>query len=231
MDKDISIFKDKPLNIKILIVEDDKLFDETLEDFLTLQGYQTKVAHDGESGEALSYEERFDLLLLDINLPQINGFELLQSIRETQQNTPAIYITSYRDKEMVKKGFLSGADDFMSKPIDLDELDLRIKAILKRSNILRESIKIGEMEYLPQSAMIITDHKEHHLAKKVDLLLKTLLQHRGEVVTMERIKQALWNWDEEASEGAVRIYINELKKILGKERIKNIKSVGYKLEK
>ncbi len=219
------------MNIKILIVEDDKLFGETLEDFLTIQGYKTKLAHDGELGATLSYEESFDLFLLDVNLPHINGFELLQTIRTNQQNTPAIYITSYRDKESVKKGFMSGADDFMSKPIDLDELDLRIKALLKRSNILTNSIDIGGAIFSPDESTIKIADKTHHLANKVNLLLKILVKNRGQIVTFDAIKREVWSWDEEASEGAIRIYINELKKILGKESITNIKSVGYRLEK
>ena len=212
--------------IDILIMEDDKLFCESLEDFLEESGYSVSIANDGQRALELCYEREFDLLLLDINVPYINGFELLQSIRASQDDTPAIFITSYKDKESLKRGYLSGGDDFMSKPIDLDELQLRIKAVLKRVKGIEKKIIINNLSYDPANAKI----GDHQLSNKSKKLLDLLIEKRGEIVSKELILQRVWEWDEMASEASLRVYINQLKKILGKDSITNFKSIGYRLE-
>ena len=212
--------------IDILIMEDDKLFCESLEDFLEESGYSVSIANDGQRALELCYEREFDFLLLDINVPYINGFELLQSIRASQDDTPAIFITSYRDKESLKRGYLSGGDDFMSKPIDLDELVYKIEAILKRSHKVHKNITINGLIYDPKNSKI----GDHYLSNKSRKLLELLIEKRGEIVSKELIFQRVWEWNEMASDASLRVYINQLKKILGKDSITNFKSIGYKLE-
>ena len=212
--------------IKILIMEDDELFCETLEDFLSEDGFEITTANDGEKAQDLCYEQSFDLLLLDVNVPHINGFDLLKSLRTSAKNTPAIFITSFRDKDSIKEGFLSGGDDYMSKPIDLDELRFRINALLKRSHKLQNSLMIKDKEYLAQDGVL--DHKQ--LSQKVKLLLDLLLENQNHIVSKEQIFQSVWRWDESPSEASLRVYINDLKKILGKEAISNHKGIGYRLE-
>jgi DNA-binding response OmpR family regulator len=212
--------------IKILIVEDDELFADTLEDFLSLEGYEIDIANDGNIAQDLCYEKSYDLLLLDVNVPYINGFELLKSLRNMQQNTPAIFITSFKDKDSIKQGFLSGGDDYLCKPIDLDELKLRIYAILKRTNKLQDTIMIKDKEY--QIDKGILDNK--YLSNKVKLLLDILVENQNQIVSKEIIFQKVWNWQESPSEASLRVYINDLKKILGKDSISNHKGIGYRLE-
>jgi len=212
--------------IKILVMEDDELFCETLEDFLSTLGFDITTANDGDSASDLCYERSFDLLLLDVNVPNQNGFELLKSLRDAQQNTPAIFITSFGDKDSIKKGFLSGGDDYLSKPIDLDELKLRIFALLKRSNKLQNTISINGKEYLIDEGIL--DQKQ--LSRKVKCLLDLLLENQSHIVSKEMIFQKVWEWDETPSQASLRVYINELKKILGKDSISNHKGIGYRLE-
>ncbi len=216
--------------IHILILEDDRLFSESLEDFLEEEGFSTTLAHDGEKALELAYERRFDLLLLDVNVPKLNGFEFLSTLRQKQQNTPAIFITSFKDKESIKKGFLQGADDYLTKPIDLDELLLRILALLRRSHKLEESIMIGAATFYPKEGIIQTQEQKYPLSKKVILLLTLLIEHQNSIVQSERIYEYLWAWDETPSPSSLRVYINDLKKILGKKHIINHKGIGYKLE-
>ena len=217
-------------SIHILILEDDTLFAESLEDFLEEEGFSITLAHEGEKALELAYEKRFDLLLLDVNVPKLSGFELLASLRQKQQNTPAIFITSFKDKESIQKGFLKGADDYLTKPVDLDELLLRILALLRRAHKLKETIMIGSSTYYPNEGVIEKNKQRHPLSKKVILLLNLLLQERNKIVQSERIYEDLWAWDETPSPSSLRVYINELKKILGKEHIINHKGIGYKLE-
>lgn len=218
-------------SIHILILEDDTLFAESLEDFLEEEGYTITLAHDGNSALELAYEQQFDLLLLDVNVPKLSGFEFLSHLRQKQENTPAIFITSFKDKESIKKGFLSGGDDFLTKPIDLDELHLRILALLRRTNKLKSTIMIADVSYLPQEGLLLKEGQKYPLSKKVILLLELLLENQNSIVSTERIYEHLWAWDETPSAASLRVYINELKKVLGKERIINHKGIGYLLGK
>lgn len=216
--------------IHILILEDDTLFAESLEDFLQEEDFSVTLAKDGEEALELVYEKHFDLLLLDVNVPHINGFEFLSTIRANQKNTPAIFITSFKDKESIKRGFLKGADDYLTKPVDLDELHLRIVALLRRTHKLTDTIMIGEATYLPNEGTIMIDGVKQSLSKKVILLLELLLENQNTLVSTTRIYEHLWAWDETPSASSLRVYINELKKIIGKTHIINHKGIGYKLE-
>jgi len=216
--------------MNILILEDDTLFAESLEDFLSEAGYNIDICHDGQSALEKSYENRYDLLLLDVNVPKINGFEVLQDIRNQNNNTPAIFLTSFKDKESVLKGFDKGADDYLKKPVDLDELQSRIKALLKRTNRLIETIEIGKYIYHIKEKKLTSKDEELILSKKLYELLDILIEHKNKLVTKELILERLWKWDKAPSEGSLRVYINELKKIIGKDMITNQKGIGYKLE-
>ncbi len=216
--------------IKILLLEDDNLFAESLEDFLSELGFCVDICNDGESALEKSYENRYNLLLLDINVPKVNGFEVLQNIREQNDDTPAIFLTSFRDKNSILKGFDKGADDYLKKPVDLDELYSRITALLRRTKSLTNTIKVGKYLYYPKQKTLKYKNKELILSKKLSELLDILVKQQNQIVTKETILEKLWEWNEEASEGSLRVYINKLKKILGKEMIKNQKGIGYKLE-
>lgn len=216
--------------MNILLLEDDLLFSESLEDFLSEAGFDVDICNDGECALEKSYENNYDLLLLDVNVPKLNGFEVLQNIRAQNDNTPAIFLTSFKDKASVLKGFDKGADDYLKKPVDLNELHSRIIALLKRTNHLIESIKIGKYLYNPKQKKLIYQDEELSLSKKLSDLLDILIEHKNQLVTKEQISVRLWEWDKQPSEGSLRVYINELKKIIGKEMIQNQKGIGYKLE-
>ncbi len=217
-------------NLKILILEDDTLFAESLEDFLTESGFLVELCEDGQSALDKSYENNYDLLLFDINTPKLNGYEVLQNIREQNDNTPAIFLTSFKDKDSIIKGFDKGADDYLKKPVDLDELYMRITALLKRSNLLFDAIKIGDHIYYPDEKKLHLGDKEQLLSKKQSKLLELFIQNKNQLVTKEMICNKLWEWDKEPSEGSIRVYIAQLKKLLGKDIIQNHKGLGYKLE-
>ena len=117
----------------ILVLEDDELFASTLEDFLSEEGFAVDLAFNGEQCLDLNYEKKYDLYIFDINVPKINGLDLLKQLRNAGDLTPSIFLTSYKDKDTLHQGFLNGCDDYLKKPVDLDELILRIKALLKRN--------------------------------------------------------------------------------------------------
>ena len=140
---------------KILVLEDDELFAETLEDFLEDEGFNVTVANDGEEVVSLCYDNKYDLYLLDINVPKLNGIELLKELRDAGDNTPSIYLTSYKDKQTLTDGFLSGCDDYLKKPVDLDELLLRVQSLLKRSGKSISKVPLIENIYFdPESRRV-----------------------------------------------------------------------------
>jgi len=212
---------------RILIVEDDKLFNETLEDFLEEEGYDVQCVLDPYSALDLSYENVFDLYLFDVNLPYENGFELLKKLRESGDDTPCIFITSREDKASLKEGFEKGGDDYIQKPVDLDELSLRVQAVLRRQ-IRKQVITIEKYQFDILTKTLYEDDNALDISSKGGELLLVLLEGKGNVVTIEQIKERLWSSAEEASDGALRVYITQLKKYFPTQ-IHNVRGVGYQM--
>lgn len=216
---------------KILLLEDDELFAQTLEDFLLDEGFSVDIAYDGDECLDLNYENNYDLYIFDINVPKINGLDLLDQLRASGDETPSIFLTSYKDKDTLHKAFLKGCDDYLKKPVDLDELILRIKALLKRNKKHFETIKISDtITFDPRLKRVYENGVDLNLSIKVYELLELFIENRGEIVSKDMIISKLWNIDENYSEGSIRVYINTIKKFLGKESIINIKAIGYKIE-
>ena len=216
---------------KILVLEDDKLFASTLEDFLNEEGFAVDLAFNGEECLDLNYENKYDLYIFDINVPKISGLELLKQLKNAGDETPAIFLTSYKDKDTLQQAFLNGCDDYLKKPVDLDELILRIKALLKRNKKQFEIVNINStLSFNPETKRVYENGVDLNLSTKVSELLELFIENRGLIVTKEMIISKLWSVDEDYSEGSIRVYINHIKKILGKESILNIKGIGYKIE-
>ena len=216
---------------KILILEDDRLFIETMQDFLEEENFIVDLAYDGEEALDKSFKNRYDLYLLDVNVPYINGFDFLRELREAGDKTPAIFITSLNDKKSLSTGFNSGCDDFLKKPVDLDELLFRIKAIIARYKPQTKTIELDENTIFDfENLQLKRENETLNISPKEAMLLKLLLQNRDKIVTKEMIEEYLWNPSENISEGSIRVYINNLKKIISKDKIKNIRGIGYKFE-
>ena len=219
------------MKAKILLLEDDLTLSETVVDFLEEQGFEVITAYDGEEASELIYEQQFDLFLLDVNVPLLNGFELLKQKRDDGVKTPAIYITSLNSIDSLEDGYNSGCDDYIRKPFVLKELLFRVETILKRGFFHESSsrVKIDEhVEYDTESNLLFVDSKQVGLNKKTSQLLKLFLLNQEEVISHERIYDALWSYEETPSEGALRTYIKDLRKIIGKDKIVSIKKLGYR---
>jgi DNA-binding response OmpR family regulator len=220
------------MSYRILVLEDNLLLQETLEDFLEEKNATIFCANCAREAFDLCYEKKFDIYLLDVKLPDMDGFEFLKELRKSNDTTPAIYITSLEDKQSLQEGFLTGADDYIKKPFDLDELWLRIQAILSRSiGATDGKIIVDSQTYLDVLHKNIIRNGEEILVNLKDFELVCLLvSHRGKVVTKEMIEQKLWGNNEGINTGSIRVYINNLKKIFGKEAITNIRGIGYRFE-
>jgi DNA-binding response OmpR family regulator len=213
---------------KILLLEDDSLFAETLVDLLEEASYEVFHFANGQDALDATFESKFDAYLLDINVPLIDGISLLSELRGVDDTTPAIFLTSHKDKEMIKKGFLSGADDFLTKPFDSDELIWRLGALLKRTYKEQPS-QVGKLTHDREHKSISYDNEILELSKKEYALLVLLMTHVNASVPKELIFDELWSSSEGGSDGAIRVYINRLKQLLPEIKIENIRGVGYKL--
>jgi len=212
---------------KILLLEDDTLFNETLQDFLEEEGYEVKAVLDPYSALDLTYENVFDLYLFDVNLPYETGFELLEKLRQSADNTPCIFLTSRDDKASLKEGFEKGGDDYLQKPVDLDELLLRIEAILRRQ-VRKQIVHMDKYNFDILTKTLYEGEKSVGLSIKASELLFLLLEAKGNLVSTEQMKERLWSASEEGSDGALRVYITQLKKYFPTQ-IENIRGVGYKM--
>ncbi len=207
---------------RILLLEDDEMLSQTLKSILEEEGYSVSLAKNANEAIDLSYDSRYDLYLFDINVPFGNGIDLLHDLREAGDKTPAFFITALKDIKSVSKGFDAGCDDYIKKPFDMDELLIRIEAILKKYN---PYLKYGDIEYSIEDDIVLKDSKELEMGEVSKNILLVFLKNIGKIVH----KDALYDVMHKPSDVALRVQINKLKKELGINII-NIRGVGYKLE-
>ena len=216
------------MSIRVLLLEDDALLGETLEDLLEEESYEVVHFLNGQEALDATFDTKFDIYLLDINVPLLDGVSLLKELRGADDTTPAIFLTSHKDKSMIEQGFLSGADDYIKKPFDNDELLWRMKAVLSRSTQEAQELA-GILSHDKTHRTILYKNEVLELSQKEYALAVLLMQHLGETVPKELIFDTLWSASEGGSDGAIRVYINRLKSLLPEMKIENIRGVGYRL--
>ncbi|HEC1758552.1 TPA: response regulator transcription factor [Campylobacter lari] len=217
---------------KILLLEDDLSLNEIINEALNDEGFKVSCVFDAQEALEKAYEENFDLWIFDVKVPKGNGFEVLKELRESGKNTPAIFLTSLSMLDDVKQGFLSGCDDYIKKPFDIDELIIRVKNIIKRNFshqkedlILLSSSK--SISFDPLNKTLYQNKTIINLTNKEKELLALLLKKRPHFVSIETIFDEIWNLDEEPVIMSLRVYIKNLRKILGKDLIINQRNIGY----
>lgn len=202
--------------MEILIVEDEKKIADSLKKGLEELGYEISVAYDGTIGEKLFHQQPFDLIILDINLPGINGIELCKRIRQHNKTVPILMLTTFGSVPDKVEGFDAGADDYMVKPFSFAELVVRIKALLKRStgeqagagNILT----IADLEMNLDTKQVTRSGKTINLTAKEFHLLEYLLKNKKRVVSRAAIGEHVWNIDFDTNTNTIEVYINYLRK-------------------
>jgi len=211
-------------------MEDDLLVNEIIEEHLIEQGHTIKIAFNGTKAEEILYSEVFDLLLLDVNVPDIDGFQLLKELREREILTPAIFITSLTMVDDIEKGFQSGCDDYLKKPFELKELDLRINNIKRLFKIENnELLSISDDIIIDKKNLLVKiDDKEIHISSKELKVLEYLMKHKNIPVSVEELTSNIWSYENTPLATTIRTYIKNLRKILGEKYITNIRGVGYR---
>ncbi|MBF7041814.1 response regulator transcription factor [Campylobacter volucris] len=220
---------------KILLLEDDLSLNEIIKDALEEENFKVFCVYDAQEALDKAYEENFDLWIFDVKVPKGNGFDILKQLRQSSKNTPAIFLTSLSMLDNVKEGFLAGCDDYIKKPFDIDELILRIKNILKRQfNYQNDDIILLNNEkniyFNLIDKTLYENNRIVNLTNKEKDLLALLLKHRPNFVNLDVIFKEIWNFDEEPIIMSLRVYIKNLRKILGKESIINQRNIGYALK-
>lgn len=216
---------------KILIIEDDQLIREGVKEYLNEMDYSVIEAEDGQIGIDLFKESSFDLVLLDIMLPKLNGFVVLNQIRE-MSDVPVIMLTAMSDDYTQIMSFDEKADDYIPKPFSIVVLHKRIEALLRREN-KRKEVKVWEYQDIKVDFLGYTARKGKEL---VDLkpkeiqLLNLLLKNKGQVLTRNQMIDAIWNPDEMPNDRVIDVYIKNLRKKLQLDCIVTVKGIGYKYE-
>jgi len=222
----------KATRLRILLLEDDPLICDIIGEFLEECQYEVMAVHDGFEAIDKAYEAHFDAFVFDVKVPSKNGFDVLRSLRDANQNAPALFITSLAGMEDMSRGYDAGCDDYIRKPFELKELQLRLSKLLKKSFSPSGDDKItlsAAWSFEPHGGRLTGANRELFLTKKEARILNILIAHRGHMVSREAIMDAAWAYDEEATEENLRTHIKKLRKILGKEMIRNIRKQGYLL--
>lgn len=208
--------------MKILLLEDDKILCESLKEFLELEGYKVDAAHRGPEVFDLTFTQSYDLYILDVNVPEIDGFDVLASLKDSGDETPAIYITALTDINSISKGFEIGADDYIKKPFDPEELVIRIKRKYQKDDVV---ICLNDIVYNPITRVLQKSGQTIGLGEVQKNIFHTLIMEQNKIVDSFTLMDFL----EQPSANALRVNLAKLKNKLGIE-IKNIRAQGYMIE-
>jgi len=204
-------------------MEDDPVLGETLEDLLQDEGYEVDLAIDGEAAAECSFSSTYDLYIFDINVPHINGFELLEQLRNADDRTPTIFISALVDLDNILKGFELGADDYLKKPFFPEELLVRIQA---KFASLQQEISVGKIRYDPVTQALYLNEDFLHLSEIQKALFKLFIHNLGQTIDKALLLECL----DHPSDSALRVHINKLKHLTSLP-IQNVRGVGYRLQR
>jgi DNA-binding response OmpR family regulator len=207
-------------SINILIVEDELRLAEILKKQLEESGFNVEVAHDGYAGKQLVENNVFNLIILDINLPLINGYDLCKEIRKKNSGIPIIMLTAFSTADNKLTGFDVGADDYVVKPFDFRELLARINVFLRRTDskvVKHEKIGISDLEMDLRTKTVTRAHKKIDLTAKESALLETFLKNKEKLLTREFIIEKVWGIDFDPSTNIIDVYVNYLRKKIDKD--------------
>ena len=222
------------MKTKLLLVEDENTLSELLTEFLETEGYSVHCAYDGEQGYKVYKEIRPDICIFDVMMPILSGFSLLEKVRKTNSEIPILLLTARALKEDVINGLKLGADDYLTKPFNFQELNLRLKNLLKRGvSIQHENeYKIGEYNFNHNSQILEFKSNKQMLTTMEANMLNLLFINKNKTLERKEILQALWNSDSFFNHRSIDVFISRLRKYLSKDstiKILSIRGKGYRL--
>lgn len=223
---------------KLLIVEDDPNLGQILSEYLGLKGFETTLMPDGEQGLKAFYDENYDLCILDLMMPKKDGFTLATEIRQVNADIPIIFLTAKSLKEDVIKGFQLGADDYVTKPFSMEELLLRIQAVLKRAaptgtrQDTSKSVQLGNLIYSYDENKLQTPAETIKLTTKENELMRLFVEHLNHTVNRSVALKKIWKDDSYFNARSMDVYIAKLRKYLKQEdslKLLTVHGEGFKL--
>ncbi len=217
--------------MRILLVEDDPIIGSGIESGLRQQDWAVDwVTHKTHALSAMG-SESFDALVLDLGLPDGSGMDILRSLRSAGHSLPVLILTARDAVEDRIAGLDCGADDYLIKPFDLDELAARIKAIVRRTEGRSvNTLAVGDLVLDPTAHTLTQDHNPVDLSRREFSVLQVLMESSGKVLTQEQLERKLYGWGEELDSNAIQVHIHHLRKKLGSDVIRTIRGVGYTLK-
>jgi DNA-binding response OmpR family regulator len=220
--------------VKILLVEDDAALGHAMSTALNRAGYAVNWAHDGYEADIALHDSVYDAVILDLGLPKIDGFEVLKRMRDRKVTAPVIILTARDDLDDRIKGLDLGADDYLTKPFKLPELEARLRAQIRRNNaILASTIEYGPLVLNITDKVLTMNGEQMLLSPREFSVLEMLLSRVGRVVSKEAIVESLCKWDEGVGNNAIEVYIHRIRKKLEPIGINvlTIRGLGYLLQK
>jgi heavy metal response regulator len=222
--------------MKILLVEDDTSISRFIAKGLKEKGYVVDVSHDGEEGLHLILNQSYDLVILDILLPGLNGYDILKAMRDRKASTPVICLTAKGEQEDIVQGLELGADDYLVKPFSFAELHARIVAVLRRGQKEKDITRfaIGDLKLDLINRTVSRDEKNIELSAKEFLLLEYLMRNAGQILTRTMILEQVWGYNFDTSSNIIDVHINHLRRKVDDDfpvkLIHTVKGVGYVLK-
>jgi DNA-binding response OmpR family regulator len=216
---------------RILIAEDEERIASFIERGLQASGYSTKIVRDGDSALSLARSGRFDLMILDLGLPRQDGLDVLHSLRDEGTAIPVVILTARSSVSEVVIGFEGGADDYITKPFSFDELLVRVRARLRKESSTEPTIlRAGDLELDLRTRRITVEGQAVELSAREFALAEMFFRHPKQVLSREQLLDHVWGYDFDPGSNIVDVYVGYLRKKLGKERIVNVRGMGYRLE-
>ena len=217
--------------MKILLLEDDVMLNKAITQYLKSTGHVVKYSRDGNACLKILKEEKFDLLIFDINVPNIDGFSILEKLHEQKRMVPTIFISALIDIEDITRAFDIGCHDYLKKPFHLKELTLRINKILKTNKIPQEHKRLSKYYSFDSKNMILLFNNEPHILPKRQLeIIELLALNRSLIVSYDMFRDYVWN-DGYIDNATIRAEVNRVKKVLKEDCIINIRGIGYMIER
>ncbi len=221
--------------MRILLIEDDIAISRLLKEGLEDESYAVDVAHDGSEGYRTASADEYDVIILDIMLPEMNGYEVCRALRKDGNKTPILMLTARDAERDIVEGLDTGADDYLAKPFSFDVLLARIRALLRRPNEkLEEVLQVGDLKLDPSLKKVTRDSQEINLTAKEYGVLEYLMRNKGKVLSKEQIISHVWDFDADVLPNNVELFIMFLRRKIDKpfksKLIHTVSGFGYKLE-
>ncbi|KAB7885580.1 response regulator transcription factor [Poseidonibacter ostreae] len=217
--------------MKILLLEDDVMLNEMISEYLSSTGHVVKSTTTGQECLETLDKEKFDLLILDINLPDVNGFTILETLHEQKRMVPTIYISALIEIEDISRAFDIGCHDYLKKPFHLKELTIRINKILKTTIVPQKHKRLSKnYSYDSETMTLLFNNEPQILPKRQIQIIELLAHNRSLVVQYDMFRNYVWN-DDFIDNATIRAEVNRVKKVLKEDFIKNIRGSGYMVER